>query len=73
MGKHRHERFRAAFAVIRIDDYDLSEIAKESLIKVTAVWLSADQAEAEVARLNELNSDKSARYFMQYTRLERDA
>jgi hypothetical protein len=42
------------------------------LITVKEVWLSADQAEAEVARLNELNSDKRVGYFMQHTRLERD-
>jgi hypothetical protein len=71
MGKHRHERFRPAFPVVRIDGDDNPEIPRESLITVKEVWLSADRAEAEVARLKELNSDKRIRYFMQYTHLER--
>jgi hypothetical protein len=72
VSKHRHERFRPAYAVVRIDGYDIAGVPKESLITVKEVWLSPEQAESEVVRLNALNADKSAHYFMQYTRLQRD-
>jgi hypothetical protein len=55
VGKHRHERFREGFAVVRIDDYDLPERAKEELVTIKEIWLTAKQAEAEAARLNALN------------------
>jgi hypothetical protein len=73
VSKHRWERFRPTYALVRLDECDIPEIPRESLITVKEVWLSADRAEAEVARLNELSSDKSAHYFMQYTHLERDS
>jgi hypothetical protein len=57
---------------VRIDDYDIAGIPKESLITVKEVWLSLEQAKSEVARLNALNAEEGAHYFVQYTRLERD-
>lgn len=72
MGKHRHERFRPAWAVVRIDDYLDLDLAAEEKVYVKEVWLTENEAEAETARLNALASNKSSRYVVQYTRLARD-
>src|SRR3954453_22530014 len=61
-GKHRNERFRPGYAVVRIDEYDIPGIPKNQLITVKEVWLSREQADAEVAGLNAGNADKSYRY-----------
>ena len=77
MAKHRHERFREAWAVVRIDDYDVPGSPKENDVYVKEVWLTREQAEREVDRLNELwrrdhpDSDRT-KYFAEYTRLERE-
>ena len=72
VSKHRHEQFRPAYAVVRIDGDLGAEIPAESLITVKEIWLSREKAESEVARLNALNANKGTQYFWQYTRLERD-
>ena len=72
MGKHRHERFRPAFVVFRIDEYHSPGIPSEQLITAKEAYLTVEEAESEALRLNALNRDKSCRYFVQYTRLERD-
>ena len=73
MSKHRHERFRPAWAVVRIDDYlaDLN-IAPEDKVYVKEVWLTEDEAAAEAARLNDIVADKRSRDVVQYTRLARE-
>jgi hypothetical protein len=71
-GKHRNERFRPGYAVVRIDEYDIPGIPKDQLITVKEVWLSQEQADAEVARLNAVNADKSCRYLAYYARVERE-
>ncbi len=38
VGKHRHERFRPAYAVVRIDEYDIPGIPKDHLVTVKEVW-----------------------------------
>ena len=55
------------YAVIRIDNY--SAAALEDNITVKEIVWSLEEAEAEVARLNELNDSKGCRYFWQLTRL----
>jgi hypothetical protein len=73
VSKHRHERFRPAWAVVRIDDYLAGrEIAPEDSVYIKEVWLTADEAAAEAARLNDLAADKGSRYVVQYTRLARE-
>ena len=63
----RTHRDRAqVFAVIRFDP-DISAI--EDQITVTEIVSEQSIAEAEVARLNELNAAKGCRYFWQPTRL----
>jgi hypothetical protein len=57
-----------AFAIVRID-LDVED--DESRFTVTGVVWDQDFAESEVARLNDLNSDKGARYFWQATRAQR--
>jgi hypothetical protein len=64
VSKHRHERFLAAYAALRIDDYPTAVTPHESLITVKEVWLPHGRADSEVARLNALNADKGARYVM---------
>ena len=55
------------YAVVRIDDYPSGTL--ENCITIKEIVWSAEEAEAEVARLNELNRSKGCRYFWQYTRL----
>jgi hypothetical protein len=75
MSKHRSERFREAWAVVRIDNYDVPGSPKEQDVTVKEVWRTQEQAEREVERLNALwrerhPEDDSARYSAQHTRLE---
>ena len=64
-----------AYAVVRLDTYDEPTEASPSNISVSVdvtvkkVLWSQEEAEAEVERLNQLNSDKGCRYFWQYTRV----
>ncbi|HKG45094.1 MAG TPA: hypothetical protein VKB02_00080 [Pyrinomonadaceae bacterium] len=55
------------YAVVRIDDYPTDKLENNITIK-EIVW-SLEEAESEVARLNELNASKGCRYFCLYTRL----
>jgi hypothetical protein len=55
------------FAIIRID-FDLRD--DEDRVTVKRVVRTLELAEAEVARLNEINADKRCRYFWQYTRID---
>lgn len=59
-----------AYAVLRFDDY-LGEVEHhlEERVTVVKVVLTVEEAEAEVARLNELNASKGSRYVWQTTRL----
>ena len=56
------------FAIVRIDE-EYSAVALENRITVKEIVWSLEEAEAEVARLNELNGSKGCRYFWQTTRL----
>jgi hypothetical protein len=55
------------FAIVRID-FDMS---LENAITVTKVDWSMETAQAEVARLNELNKGRNCTYLWQTTRLEK--
>ena len=74
MSKHRYERFRPAWAVVRIDDYLDLDIAPEEKVYVKEVWLAEEDAAAEAARLNALAADKGSRsrYVIHYTRVARE-
>ena len=61
------KRNTQVYAVVRIDNYPTDELENNITIK-EIVW-SLEEAEAEVARLNELNASKGCRYFWQSTRL----
>jgi hypothetical protein len=54
------------YAIVRLDD---SMISLEDGISVKEVVWSLEEAEAEVARLNELNGSKGSKYFFRTTRL----
>lgn len=57
----------AVYAIVRIDE-NLSETLEHCITIKEIVW-SIEEAESEVARLNELNRSKGCRYFWQHTRL----
>jgi hypothetical protein len=61
------KRNTPVYAVVRIDDYPSGTLENNITIK-EIVW-SLAAAEAEVARLNELNRSKGCKYFWQSTRL----
>lgn len=52
------------FAIVRVD----ADITGDDAIAVKQVVPTLEDAEQEVARLNELNADKKARYFWRATR-----
>ena len=54
------------YAIVRLDD---SMISLEDGISVKEVVWSLEEAEAEVARLNQLNGSKGSKYFFRTTRL----
>jgi hypothetical protein len=58
---------RAAFAVVRVDEYLPPKTAITDRISVKEIVSTLDEAEREVARLNELNADKGCLYFWQHT------
>lgn len=61
------------YAIVRFDFYH-HEIDTENVknaIAITKVVWDRDTAEAEVARLNELNKDKDCIYFWRAARLQR--
>jgi hypothetical protein len=43
VGKHRHERFRPGYAVVRIDDYDIPGIPKDQLVTVKAFYAKVER------------------------------
>ncbi|HYU98610.1 MAG TPA: hypothetical protein VE977_07270 [Pyrinomonadaceae bacterium] len=61
------KRKTPVYAIVRIDDYSTG--ALEDNITVKEIVWSLEEAEAEVARLNELNDSKGCRYFWRSTRL----
>jgi len=64
-------KYDHVFTIIRIDDFQGSEVPIESKIAVQKILWSEEEAETETVRLNNLNSDKGCRYFWQIARLER--
>jgi len=62
-----HLRSRHAYAVARLD-LSVSETPENSF-SVVKVFFSEPDAEKEVARLNDVNSDKSSLYVLNVTRL----
>lgn len=56
------------FAIVRVDDFALRDAKVENAITVKAIVWDQDEAEREVARLNELNADKGCHYFWQASR-----
>jgi hypothetical protein len=72
-------RYVTAYAVIRVDqtnypdagsqEYEGILVAGPSHIRVKEIVLSADEARAEVVRLNALNAEKGCAYYWQSTHL----
>ena len=62
---------RTAFAVVRFDKFlsDLQPLSRSFTVK--EIVLTREEAESEVARLNELNKDKDREYFLQITRIRK--
>ena len=63
-------KMKHVYAIIRIDPSDYPHPLAGITVK-KIVW-NAKRAESEVRRLNEVNSQKSCRYYVQLTRLEPD-
>ena len=57
-----------AFAILRFDTWVAEE--PEQGVTVVKVLRSQSEADAETARLNDLNGDKGCHYVMQATRLQ---
>jgi len=66
-----HLKYDHVFAIIRVDDFHDLEVSPETKITITKIVLTRETAEAEVARLNKLNSNKGCIYFYTITRIER--
>jgi hypothetical protein len=66
----RWERFEPAYAVVRTDLPVDGDTPWESFSVKEIMW-SAEDAEAEVERLNALKAEKDARYELIPTRVER--
>jgi hypothetical protein len=66
-----NRKYDHAFAIVRIDHYDIPDSATDHVTLTKVVWRQ-DVAEAEVARLNSLNSDKGCEYVWQLTRVEKE-
>jgi len=57
------------YAIVRIDQFHDSSVPLERRVTVKEVVWTIEEAEAEVARLDELNGSKGCKYFWQTTRL----
>lgn len=68
MSRNPPER-EQVYAVVRIDEFLGDETPMERNVTVKEIVRDLAIAEAEVARLNQLNADKNCRYFWQTTRL----
>ena len=59
------------YAIVRIDAFYTVDVTPQDAITVVKVLWSEESAEAETARLNQVNSGKRTSYHMKMTRLER--
>ena len=65
----QNARFPHAYVVLRIDDYqDSMEV--ENRVSPVATYLDRALADAEQARLSDLNRDKGSRYLVLVSRLK---
>ena len=60
---------KQVYAILRYDEFQNSTVPIENRISVTRVVHDEATANAEVRRLNDLNSEKGCRYFWQTTSL----
>jgi hypothetical protein len=58
------------YAIVRLDNFHRPEVPIQDTINIVRVVWSQEEAEKEVARLNELNGDKGCMYFWQLTRVK---
>ncbi|MGI8978433.1 MAG: hypothetical protein ACR2FY_04340 [Pirellulaceae bacterium] len=66
---HKHKERDEVYAVLRYDAFHDATALPEECVTVKEVVRSREAAEAEVARLNAINSEKNCRYWCQQTRL----
>ena len=72
----RTEGFDEGYAVVRVDTYLLTDKAivdPSSAVYVKEIWWTLEEAEAEVARLNELADGRGggSRYHCEYVRVRK--
>ena len=65
----QHLGYEHVYAVLRVDVFHDPAIPIEHKVTVKEVVRSANLAECEVRRLNEVNATKGCHYFWQQTRL----
>jgi hypothetical protein len=59
-----------AFAIVRVDDFLGQSVPCHERVAVKEVVWTQEHAEAEVARLTALNSEKNVTYFWRATRVQ---
>jgi hypothetical protein len=66
------QRYRHVYAIVRVDEFQNSEVPLSHKITVTKIVGNEQVARSEVARLNSINARKGCSYFWQVTRLSLD-
>jgi hypothetical protein len=70
----RTEQFEEAYAVVRVDEFQFSDPMPDDwsdFVYVKEVWWTAEEAQAEVDRLNALGDDRGKKYHWQHVRVRR--
>lgn len=57
------------YAIVRVDLFQTDDVPWDVRVRVKNIQRSAESAEEEVRRLNQINADKDCVYFWQETRL----
>jgi hypothetical protein len=65
-----NKKYPHLFAILRYDSFQDAACPIDQRITVKKIVTTAEHAESEVVRLNQLNADKGAIYFYQITRLD---
>ena len=69
VGMEKIDVYAVVVSVVRVDDLQLEPGRSiDDATTIKGILPTLEKAQAEVARLNELNADKDCHYFVQYTR-----
>lgn len=67
-----HAKFRHVFVILRLDHFHRADLPLKDKVNAVKVMWTQEAAEAEVERLNRLNSEKQCEYFWTVSRLVGD-